>query len=468
MEDNQMNQDVTTHLVERLEDYIGDQDKNPPPYYAGRKDILADIEDACAQAWNRHMSDKPQRKATTRLIYGAPGAGKTSTLMHLFHRWGNKEHVTLGSDASVRTTPVPKIAYFQGGPISLDPQYFVETIADLVKSGASAKLLSTVSETKHSEGSFGAWIARIGFSRTSQIQHRLPHAGLAKVAKLLSKEKWSAPVVIGIDEAQNMSGGKDSFLGGLLQELHDNNYELPLILVLGGLSDSRQQAGNMGLTRLSVDNVHSLDRFTGAEVQELKGGFCREFKLDVSSREAEFDRMLAACDGWPSHLTNALRSFCEVFIENGCAIGKVDFVSVEAKSVKRRNKYHAARMSNAMKYSCSLLADVMRQIDGEQHLGEVHRIIGKRAKAGESSEDLTDQLPDGMTPAQYYDNLTHHGALQERGSGIVECPIPSFRRYIIDTYSSDAAETRRSTFEFDADSRHERSLPPERSAGFLH
>ncbi len=463
-----MNKDAKRDLVDRLEHYIASQDKNPPRYYAGRKDILADIENACALSWELYSSCRPQLKAATRLIYGAPGAGKTSTLMHLFHRWGNKEHVTLAGDASARTTPVPKIAYFQGGPISMSPQYFLKEIIDQVKPGAGARLISPVSETRHSESSFGAWIARIGFSRTSQIQHRLPHAGLAKVAKLLSKEKWSAPVVIGIDEAQNMSGGKDSFLGGLLQELHDNNYELPLILVLGGLSDSRQQAGNMGLTRLSVDNVHSLDRFTAAEVQELKAGFCREFKLDVSSREAEFDRMLAACDGWPSHLTNALRSFCEVFIESGCAIGKVDFVSVEAKSVKRRNKYYAARMSNAMKYSCSLLADVMRQIDGEQHLGEVHRIIGKRAKAGESSEYLTDQLPDGMTSAQYYDNLTHHGALQERGSGIVECPIPSFRRYIIETYSNDAAETRRSTFKFDADSRHERSLPPERSAGTVH
>ena len=37
-----------------------------------------------------------------------------------------------------------------------------------------------------------------------------------------------------------------------------------------------------------------------------------------------------------------------------------------------------------------------------------------------------------MTAEDFYNHLTHRGALQERDDDTVICPIPSFRRFLID------------------------------------
>ena len=54
-----------------------------PPYFAGRKDVIADIEDTCRTMWKNHQAGVTQYKGMTRIIHGAPGVGKTALLGHL-------------------------------------------------------------------------------------------------------------------------------------------------------------------------------------------------------------------------------------------------------------------------------------------------------------------------------------------------------------------------------------------------
>ncbi|MCY4543441.1 MAG: hypothetical protein OXB95_13775, partial [Rhodobacteraceae bacterium] len=73
--------------IKDLAQFIRDRDRSVPPYYAGRADMLADIEECCLDLWKRRKGKEPQASGMTRILYGAPGAGKSSTLMHLKRKW---------------------------------------------------------------------------------------------------------------------------------------------------------------------------------------------------------------------------------------------------------------------------------------------------------------------------------------------------------------------------------------------
>ena len=47
------------------------------------------------------------------------------------------------------------------------------------------------------------------------------------------------------------------------------------------------------------------------------------------------------------------------------------------------------------------------------------------------------KLPPGMSADDYYNDLIHSGALQERNDGKVLCPIPSFRQFLIEVSKPD-------------------------------
>ena len=464
-----MNELSKSERVALLEEFIDDGDKNSPPYFAGRKKVLSDIEDACAQSWERHIAKGRQRKAATRVIYGAPGAGKTSTLNYLRDCWEGEveSYATPDKNGAVRPQPVPLVYLLEAGSALDDPKRFCEELANVLAPGIGDTLLDAASSTQRIGTGVKFVVAQAKGETETTTHSSVPAASLATVLKAVPPEQWTRPLVIAVDETQNLPRSPDCFAGKLFQELHAGQYDAPITLVLGGLSDSIRRAGELGLTRLSRHCVHSLDRFDAEEVAELKQGFCATFELDIGSREAEFDAMLAACDGWPSHLTNGLYAFCKVFLDRDCDISRVDFAEVERISMAERHQYYNYRMSEAMEFSGFVLADVMRQIDGGQRPREVLKIIELRAKAGEGSEDPGDRLLDGMTAREFYEDLTHHGALQVRDDGTVECPIPSFRRFILETHSRAAVKDSAAP-DPDKRGRHERSLPPAHPAGVVH
>ncbi|MCY4543039.1 MAG: hypothetical protein OXB95_11730, partial [Rhodobacteraceae bacterium] len=78
---------LSARQIEDLAQFIRDLDRSVPPYYAGRADMLADIEECCLDLWKRRKGRELQASSLTRIFYGAPGAGKSSTLMHLRDKW---------------------------------------------------------------------------------------------------------------------------------------------------------------------------------------------------------------------------------------------------------------------------------------------------------------------------------------------------------------------------------------------
>ncbi len=407
-------------------------DKQAPAYFAGRTDVIADIEDACTLSWLSHLGQAPQMKDATRVIYGAPGAGKSSTLAHLNNTWLDGSYGTTLADGSKRPVPVPVMLYSGSGHLMDTVYEFCEELLNLVAPGSGDELNKTSSEIRRISGRLTGGLASGRIENERRWNLNLVRVGLSAVAKILPPEKWQRPVVIGVDEAQNLIGGKDSETGVLLQELHANSRNLPVVVVLAGLSDAGRRARELGLARLARNHMHSLNCLDQLEVEDLKRGYCSYFGVDLGVHEDRFDHLLAGTQGWPSHIENCLYAFAERYIETSGEIAQVDFDLVEQRSLEFRMNYYYRRMSDEMKITDILLAAVMQQINGKQRKRDVIEIIHDESNRHIETASIGEYLPAEMTAEEFCNHLMHCGALQERNDGIVECPIPSFRQYLID------------------------------------
>ena len=75
---------------EGLIDFIVGGEKNSPPVFVGRQDVLDDIIEVARWSWSRrdHRQGSP---GVTRIVRGAPGAGKNSILGELEKRLNSSE-----------------------------------------------------------------------------------------------------------------------------------------------------------------------------------------------------------------------------------------------------------------------------------------------------------------------------------------------------------------------------------------
>ena len=418
---------------EGLDEYVHEfRDRGVPPYYAGRQKILSEIEDACAAIWKRHQDGRSQTEGLTRVIYGAPGAGKSSTLVHLHDEWLGGSYVSSNKDGSDREGPAPVMVYSGDGSLFHSIGELCQGLIDLVSPENSEDIFAMVSETVRRKGGLDFPIVNGEIENEKTIVSRIAHKSLSAIAKLLPPEKWTRPVVLGVDEAQNLSGDKDSPTGKLLQALHSNSYNLPILVVLAGLSDSVQRVKELGVSRLSSGATYSLECLNTAEIEQLKLGFCNYFQIDFSDHMNELEALLEKTDGWPAHIQNCLRAFAEVYLDVDCDINRVDFTEVEKRSQAVRMEYYHARISTSMGYSAQLLGLLMEKLTGKEHFGHVIGLIKRLDHQNQGSDDITLSLPDDRTAREFYEELLHCGALQERRNQTVFCPIPSFRQYMIE------------------------------------
>ena len=424
---------------EGLADYILTKDRNAPPYFAGRKRLLSDIEDACVAVWRRHEIKRTQIKGSTWMIYGAPGAGKSSILEYLRYAWQQGIYMTLDASGRERSGPTPALLNCDSGELN-SLEGFREKLADFVSQGQADKLFAQIRKTTRvsGRGSVGFIEGSIEHERTKQYD--AAKASLSAIVNVLSHSKLKRPLVIGIDEAQNLPRDPLSPEGLFLRAIHANQANLPVIVLLAGLSNTKMRVRELGLSRFSRDNVYSLNGLNAAEVAELKAGFCAHFEIELGKYSDEFDVLLQRTDGWAAHLQNCLQAFSEVYLEAQCKIEAVDFARVEQLSLASRMSYYHARTSYAMQESEGLLGMLMAQLTGSEKRGQVLDMIRQISDQNADSEDLVMQMPYGMTVGDYYNDLIHSGALQERNDGKVVCPIPSFRQFLIELSKQTAGD----------------------------
>ena len=408
-------------------------DRNQPPFFAGREHILAEIENACEDIWQQHrLPEQKDLSGRTRVIYGAPGAGKSSTLKHLRDAWNSGEYITHGRDSLKRSGPTPVMMYSGDGNIFNNLNLFCRDLLKAAAPDIHIKMHAAVSETVRKTGGLDAGLVKGGIEKEKTVQWYIADASLKVVAEFLPGELWTRPVVICVDEAQSVHDDERHSIGNMLKALHANDFNLPVLVVLGGLSNTRQRAAELGLSRLARDCTRSLECLNAAELEELKKGFCGQFKIELGEHASWFDDLIGSTEGWPAHIQNALLAFARDYVKAQGDMSRIDFSNVEEQSHAARLDYYRSRRSPEMKSAALLVGAIMQKLTGRQEKHQVIRMINSAGRQCQMLYGDSDGLPSGMTATDLYDNLIHRGALQERDDDTVICPIPSFRQFLIE------------------------------------
>jgi len=398
-----------------LRAFIKTKDRSDPPYFAGRKDVIADIESVCRTMWQNHLAKAPQNKGMTRIIHGAPGAGKTSLIGQLERRWSRGV-----------MTPAPRLLRLTGDAVISHAERFYRAVAHTINPDVAEKLYPRPGARIEGVGlNFFGFRVYLNFKRPdSSMTGPCTMGDLNRVI-----DHWDAPLVVSIDEAQNIGKADAATTRGILQEMHDNLDDLPVMLVLSGLGNTIDNAMELGLSRPAQGTTWTLGCFDPAETEDLIRGWGRCYGLPDGDWQTVMKTIAEDCDHFTLHVQNALMALAEEVVVADGQLGAVQPSAVQDRSRKYQLASYRIRMSPQMEKSAYLLGAVMRDLQEGQGLSDVIDSIEHHAG---SRPCCGWQLPTGMDVGAYVRHLIHRGALQEYENGTVDCPIPSFRRFMID------------------------------------
>ena len=398
-----------------LEHFIRQGEKTLSPVFTGRDAILEDLLEVASESWEIANHQLP---GATRILQGAPGAGKSAILATLQAR-----------ALSSSRTPSPRVLILGSGTIT-GPADILFPLARLVNPEAAPAFLARCSRTRTLEGS-----ARLmGTGAAGRIETTRTHAG--PESTLAAFRDWArelppgagitAPLIIAIDEAQRFGRDPEDPLAKLFRSLHDSNVALPLTLVLAGLSETADRAAAMGLTRGLTR--HPVGALPERDVAALMPAWCVHFGLDPRGHDERLLRLAAPCEGWPRHLHFALQALGRAALGAEGDPARVDWAEIEDEAAASRIRYYQDQQSPAMRESVALVAAVLRELAPGARRADVIDGIDRHAGARPGRGRC---LPRAMDAEEMTDHLIHQGALQEMPDGTITTPIPSFQTHLV-------------------------------------
>ena len=398
--------------IEGLRIFSEKGDRSPAPAFVGRESGLAGVEGTVRRV------ARGDAQGGIRLIYGAPGAGKSALLEELARRWRARE----ASDA-----PIP---LFVSADDFAEPALVAEAILDTLNPGATPFSASSRRT---------AWSAQAGFlsrrvetetSRDSSIAEvsggrRNPWAMLREFAP---SQDWPGPMILLIDEAQGMTGDMSNGESSLLKALHEGCHGFPLTAVMSGLSDTLQVLRELGVSRLSEGAAHALGPLSGSECREAVAALLDRHRVKGGAEDrAEWAGAISErCNGWPQHLHNYLAGTARSLIDAGGDLARAELDAALEHGDRARVNYYNARLTELAPAHGAIRSILSRIPDCGLLTGEVMAMAQRTA-----TEADFDNGP------QFYKALLHAGVLHEDGALMCHCPIPSFRRHILDTFSTE-------------------------------
>ena len=410
-----MNQDQKR----KLESFLDQTEGEPPLVFVGRAEVLDDIAKAARQVWKGSGANKHGAGKATRIIQGAPGAGKSS-IVHQISRNPERLHTESVGKA-------PLVVALESANIR-KPISILKPLAEKIHPSKAQEFMASISRSTGGQAGFDFGLFRFTRKKETGIRHQEPEADWDTFGTWAEQHGgFDRPVVLAIDEAQNLDHDRTHPLSKLLQALH-GNCGLPIALVLAGLSDTEYSARKMGLTRMPHRQKHSIGRFPDHEVQELMERSCAHFGIDVTGFGHEIDRLLQPCDGWPRHLHIVLQALGAEALRTEGDLGRAAWERIQAEIKTGRDGYYDGQFSSEMKDAMELTAGVMAAMDSNQGSSRIKRLMEDLHEA----DPRKYRLPAGMDADAFFIHLVHQGALHEESANRYACPIPSFRTYLLE------------------------------------
>ncbi|MCY4242816.1 MAG: ATP-binding protein [Rhodobacter sp.] len=415
---------MTAFQRDALQDFVDDGAKDHPPVFVGREDLLGEILTKARRSLERVRSGQPPPPGNAIIIQGAPGAGKSSVLREL---------------ATQNVQPhVPKTLEISS--VELCDQFgdVLRAIGALGTTPKSQlkKLAQTATRTL---GNLALLDVLGGADLSRNLAALFQSHNIETIGSLhqaFPASHWDSPVIVAVDEAQNLAPRRDSTAARFLQAIHEARTKLPLTLVCAGLGDTQSRLRDLGLTH--GIRAHALGCLTRTESTTLLERFCAHFGMTMERCRGRALAVVHTTDGWPRHVHWAQQALAEAALEpdvNGDLDRITDWDRVQARSDELRHGYYATQFSQDMAVSRKLVGRVMFEL-GKARMAGQHKTIGQvidlvdaYADSGASREW---RLPKGLDSESYVTHLIHCGALQDNpDTDSLTCPIPSFQRYII-------------------------------------
>ncbi len=398
-------------------------ERGEPIAFAGREEILGAISEIA------HLLKDGASEGQTFVIGGAPGAGKTSLVRESARR-------LQGQGIASVVCPSPS------GDGDIDA--LVWRIAASLTGIEKEKLRSAY--RKRFSGSVS--VAELGgVSGSYESERKEPTLRSFDDIKLLTNKPLVNPVVVFIDEAQNIRD--DSKAAVLVNALH-TQFEFPILLVCTGLANTYDRLHQVGLTRPAEDNVFALDVLRREDAQTavrqalrvIAGtGVARSHDgddHDQSKRPALIDAIATASDNWPRHLTCYLRAVCEALIgQSSPDFSALDIDAVLARGNGFRQSYYENRLA-----SSELPAGIIAHLYREMNAHPLHRdacedvlelAIQNQRQTGHIA--LQRKFPTGKDA---FENALRAGLLTVQGNEPCRIPIPSLETFVFE--KADAAK----------------------------
>lgn len=391
-----------------LEQFVRDGDRNTPPHFAGRRPEIEEVEGLLA-------SVRKGKAGLTRVITAAPGAGKTALLAELARRWkesGKARPVLLESTAFSDPAQVVRRIFLAVDMPAARRFGTVETETDgqRAEGGVSAGLLAKAS--RHSQ-------------RTTQ-RANLPATFFDAFQEL---DDRATPVALLVDEAQlwgtnQEDGGR--WISSLLVEAHMNLRRLPLLIVAAGLGDAPESLAQRGATKLATGAATVLGPLSNAEMREVCKAFLDRYGVvgDVAQRAEWTEAIIAGTDGWPRHVTNALRGAAQAISLGEGHLARSSLTTAK-QTAREFRRFYCRAETEPFQGMPELLAAVFRAMPAST--GATQAAL--RRAINESYRELP-ELADQMERSNVFSTLLHQGLVQDFGNNRYDCPIPSLRNHV--------------------------------------
>jgi len=416
-----------------LRDFIGTDDREPATFFAGRQAQIGRIEELCARAFANSLQGKKMAGAT-RVLQGAPGAGKTTILDEMERRWTAGEWTGEG--------PAP-LAVRASYDLLARPDRLILKIARAVNSDIERDRRTTVTESV--DMGINISVIKAGGSGSKTVSPT--DVTLWELADLLPPDRWPRPVCLMIDEMQEigpLAKGKaetEATVRLTLHILHLAEKALPIVPVYAGLGNSWRVLKELGLSRSGTKatfgrpfdiGLLSPDEAVSAVETMLEKP---PFEVDVARRRKWGERLAKWSDLWPQHLHNAMTALALVAIRDrdyGLAGESLKDRCGKQAMAFRWHSYGQRVDSDALQDTPYLVAKVMADLpkDGlirPETITVIERHVDDRPgwrlpkKDGNARMDSDDFL----------NHLVHKGLLQETENRRYVCPIPTLRTFLM-------------------------------------
>jgi len=396
-------------------------EKEHTPFYAGREDLIRKILESARRAKMRTDAGE-DAAGMTWVLQGAPGAGKTSLLKEV-----GRDPVSRG--CRPWEGAMPAVVSLPRSSLGSERET-ARRLAEGLLRGADRNWQVTKEQEASAKGGVDLGIFRLSVSGAARRMTAPPEANLQRLRELPS-ECWRRPLIVAVDEIQNVGIGALD----VLEKLHLGEHGLPVVPVYAGLANSAGalddiEGSGRGLTRIVPERTVSLGRLEHREARRAAERLLDECGI-MNWRHSDIaSRLATRTEGWPQHLHNGMRVLAGALLEAG---GDMDLVSedrVLQKEAEVRRDRHRKRSTPEMQEAPVFVARVMLAALREELV--LHELLERMEDLSKAGARKSERLPEGTSARSFLrDHLVRKGALQEGDDGVFRCPIPCFVTHLI-------------------------------------